>query len=85
MATSILHLIVLRNYFNQIAQGVKKEEFRGRTGYWATLLESRRYDIVRFRNGYAKNAPTIDVEFLGVRRERDCYVIRLGRVFACHR
>jgi hypothetical protein len=40
----------------------------------------REYDFIRFRNGYATDAPEIDVEFLGVEKRRDCYAIRLGRV-----
>jgi hypothetical protein len=37
--------------------------------YWRKRLEDRHYDIVKFRNGYARNAPEMLVEFRGVRRD----------------
>ena len=64
---------------------MKREEYRNRTNYWAKRLDRRRYDIVRFRNGYTSDAPTVDVEFLGVVLEHDRYVIKLGKIIACHR
>lgn len=59
-----------------IACGLKKEEYRTIKPYWTKrLMESdssgkiqwfKDFDIIRFRNGYSKDAPTIDVEFKGV-------------------
>lgn len=77
----ILHLTLHREFFEQIAEGTKREEYRDRTDYWKTRLEGRDYDIVRFRNGYAVNAPEMDVEWKGLnRRRKDCYAIRLGKI-----
>ncbi len=62
---------------------------RRRTPYWKTRLENRKYDMVQFRNGYATNAPEMQVEFLGVRRiKRDgknVYAIRLGKILKIKR
>jgi len=33
-----------------------------------TRLENRKFDVIQFRNGYATDAPEMQVEFLGVRR-----------------
>jgi hypothetical protein len=60
---SILHLTLEREWFDDIASGKKREEYRDRKDYWKTRLEGRTYDIVRFRNGYAIDAPQMDVEF----------------------
>lgn len=82
---SILHLTLEREWFDEIARGVKDEEYRDLKDYWKTRLEGRTYDIVRFRNGYATDAPEMDVEFLGVDKRSDCYVIRLGKVLRVKR
>jgi hypothetical protein len=82
---SILHLTLEREWFDDIVKGVKNEEYRDLKGYWKTRLEGRTYDIVRFRNGYATDAPVMDVEFLGVDKRRHCYVIRLGKILRIER
>lgn len=77
----ILHLTLHREFFERIAEGSKKEEYRDRTDYWKTRLEGRDYDIIRFRNGYAANAPELDVEWKGLNaRRKDCYAIKLGKI-----
>ena len=63
----------------------KDEEYRDLKDYWKKRLEGRKYDIVRFRNGYATNAPEMDVEFLGVDKRSDCYAIRLGKILSVKR
>jgi len=82
---SILHLTLEREWFDDIARGVRNEEYRELKDYWKTRLEGRKYDIVRFRNGYATDAPVMDVEFLGVEKRQDCYAIRLGKVLSVKR
>jgi hypothetical protein len=79
MAKAILHMTIKREYFNRIAQGVKRKEYRDCTEYWAKRLKGRSYDIVRFRNGYASDAPVVEVEFLGVEDLGDCFAILLGQ------
>jgi hypothetical protein len=48
------------------------------------IVEGRDYDLVKFRNGYASDAPEMLVEFRGIRREgkgRSAdYAIHLGTV-----
>jgi hypothetical protein len=82
--TRILHLTLNRDPFDRIAIGKKKTEFREPKPYWKRRLEGRKYDIVVFRNGYAKSAPELVVEYLGLRRPKSSrsgdYEIRLGRV-----
>jgi len=63
--TKILHLNLYRKYFDQIAEGTKTIEYRDVTIYWKRRIENKEYDIIKFRNGYAKNAPTMLVEYKG--------------------
>ena len=64
----ILHLTVKRKWFDLIASGKKSVEYRECKPYWEKRLLNddgsyRVFDIVRFKNGYGKNVPTMDVEF----------------------
>ena len=59
----VLHLNLYRKYFDAILKGDKVVEYRDITPYWSKRLEGRHYDIIQFRNGYAKVAPTMKVEY----------------------
>lgn len=79
-----LSLNLLREFFDQIAEGTKVEEYRENTAYWRTRLIGREYDEVHFRNGYATRAPFMRVQCIGIRKRgkgrSSQFVIRLGRV-----
>ena len=89
MNPAILHLNLHREWFAAIVAKTKRIEYRRRTPYWKTRLENRQYDVIQFRNGYAKSAPEIQVEFLGVRRikkdGKNVYAIRLGKILKIKR
>jgi hypothetical protein len=80
----MLHLNLRREFFAAIAAGTKLTEYREAKPYWRTRLEGREYDRILFRNGYAKDAPEMLVEFRGIRKEGSGrgaqYAIRLGKV-----
>ena len=80
----ILHLNLYRKYFDQIAEGTKTIEYRDKTDYWKRRIENREYDIIKFRNGYAKDAPEMIVEFKGMGtvtfQTTPTYAIQLGNV-----
>ena len=73
-----LHLTLKKEWFDLIAAGVKKEEYREIKRYWTQRLcnefeyESglpnwrKQYDLIEFRNGYNPNSPRIVVEWLGL-------------------
>jgi len=86
---SLLHLNLRRTYFDQIAQGGKKTEYRDRSAYWAKRLEGRAYDLIVFRNGYGPDVPEMWVQFRGVRKEGSShsghYAIRLGKIVKVRR
>ena len=62
----VLHLTLKRRWFDMIASGEKREEYREAKPYWTTRLAGKEFDVIRFRNGYAKDSPTMDVEFKGL-------------------
>lgn len=62
----VLHMTLKKKWFDMIASGEKKEEYREIKPYWASRIEGKEFDVVCFRNGYAKDAPTIVVDFLGL-------------------
>jgi len=83
----VLHLTLEREWFDQIAKGIKRNEYREYKPYWKRRLEGRTFDHILFRNGYAADAPEMLVEYRGLRRDekRGRYVIRLGRVLKTKR
>lgn len=62
----VLHLTLKKCWFDMIASGDKKEEYRESKPYWTTRLANKDFDVIRFRNGYAKDAPTMIVDCLGM-------------------
>jgi hypothetical protein len=77
----VLHLTLKRKWFDLIASGEKKEEYRDIKMYWATRLQNgfpstygidrsaspdwKEYDYIHFTDGY--NRPrAINVKFEGV-------------------
>lgn len=81
----ILHLTLYKEWFDKIASGEKKEEYREDKSYWQKRLLKpdgfpRVFDVIRFRNGYSKNAPSMDVEWKGVSRGCGRITIHLGKV-----
>jgi len=54
---AILPLTLKREFFDAIAIGEKRVEYRERKPDWKTRLEGKTFDVIRFRNGYLANAP----------------------------
>lgn len=93
----ILHLTLKKKWFDMIASGEKKEEYREIKTYWAARLVDeldeptrfelqegmafwlkglvwsarsfQHYDIVQFKNGYARNAPMIQFEVKNIKAD----------------
>ena len=85
----VLHLSLEKEWFDGIACGEKHEELRKYKPYWTKRLEGRSFDVVKFRNGYASDAPEMIVEYRGLDRASRSpnadYVIRLGKVLSIKR
>ena len=90
----VLHLTLKKKWFDMIASGEKKEEYRERKPYWHKRFQGKRYDAVSFRNGYAKDSPKMLVEIqwiegglngVSVWGASPCeryYVIKLGKILS---
>ena len=98
----ILHLTLKKKWFDMILSGEKTEEYREMKAYWYRRLvyysEPPMYIfndfvMVCFTNGYAKDAPTMTVECLGIEvnsgktewganYSQHYYVIKLGKIIS---
>jgi FMN-dependent NADH-azoreductase len=76
----VLHLNLYRKYFDQILKKEKTIEYRDITPYWSKRLEGRHYDVIKFRNGYRKDAPEMIVEYKGMYIKDSEYAIELGNI-----
>ena len=76
----VLHLNLYRKYFDQILKKEKIIEYRDITPYWSKRLEGRHYDVIKFRNGYRKDAPAMVVEYKGMYISDSEYAIVLGNI-----
>ena len=68
-----LHLTLKKKWFDMIASGVKKEEYREYKDYWmrrffdfTTDSGLKHFDIIQFRNGDSNDAATIRIECKGL-------------------
>jgi len=61
----ILKLTLKKKWFDMIASGEKKEEYRNAGKWILSRLEGKQYDLIEFKNGYGANVPTIYAEYLG--------------------
>jgi hypothetical protein len=88
---TILHLTLKAKWFDMIASGEKKEEYREIKPYWAKRLVGKDFAHVLFRNGYSKNARTMLIkcsqiavavgqEKWGAERGKLYYAITLGSI-----
>lgn len=73
----ILHLTLKKKWFDMILSGEKTEEYREFKDYWLKRLTNffdgnpfgysfNHFDMVVFKHGYAKNAPTVTIECKGI-------------------
>lgn len=87
----ILHLTLHKQWFEEIAAGKKKHEFREDKPYWRTRLVGKRFDEIHFRNGYSKNAPFMRATWAGQRKTKNssypkgCFDIRIGEILEVKR
>lgn len=74
-----LFMTLMQPYFDQIAAGTKKKEYRDDTPYWQKRL-AKEYDTITFQNGYRRDAPRMVIEYQGFIKENGKFVIALGKV-----
>lgn len=64
-AGRVLRLTLKRKWFDMIASGEKREEYREIKDWIISRLHGKTYDAVEFSNGYGAHVPKVTVEFLG--------------------
>ena len=76
MVIKTLPMTLKKKWFDMIVSGEKKEEYRESKVYWLKRLVEetmqighsmetmvfKKFDTVTFKNGYAKNAPTVELK-----------------------
>ena len=70
MTKNVLKLTLKKKWFDLMMSGFKKIEFRTPSEWiYSRLMDengnAKKYDLIEFKNGYAKNAPSFYCEFLG--------------------
>lgn len=61
----VLRLTLKKRWFDMIASGDKREEYRTPGKWILSRLEGKEYDQVEFSNGYGAHVPKMTVEYLG--------------------
>lgn len=92
-----LHLTLKKKWFDMIASGVKREEYREMKPYWNKRLmcAKKPYDKILFRNGYGRNAPRLLIEFTrmesglgivewGAPEAQEVFILKLGAILAAN-
>jgi len=74
-----LFLTIKRKYFDLIASGKKKIEYRDKSEYWRQRM-NRKYDKVIIRNGYRLDSPMLIAECAGINRRGKYYKIMIGDI-----
>lgn len=92
-ALRVLRLTLKRKWFDMIASGEKREEYR-EVGPWInSRIHGKKYDVVEFKNGYGTSVPTVIVEYKGAMHGtgksewgaipgKHYLVLRLGKVIS---
>jgi hypothetical protein len=85
----MLHLTIKKKWFDMIAAGIKREEYREIKPHWDKQI-NKPHNVIRMRNGYSKDSPVLEVELLGVTRgvgraewgapECEVYILKLGKI-----
>lgn len=90
MKRKTFHLTLSRKWFDMIASGEKKEEYREISGYWIARMRSPdECETITFSNGYAKNRRQIVIQYLelnhgfgkeawGAIPNKEYYILKLG-------
>ena len=71
-----LYLRLKRNWYNEIASGKKKEEYRDITPYYANRLVGQKYDQVKFTCD--NDSMTLKINKITIASKIKKYVIHLG-------
>ena len=79
--TSQLYFVLNKQWLTEILEGRKTEEYRNFSDFYINrlcelndkgeILDTKKYDTLKFQMGYAKNAPQMVIEVLDIRIDVD--------------
>ena len=87
-----LHLNLKAKWFDMIASGEKKEEYREIKPYWINKFDFKpKHPTITFSNGYSKDRRQMVVQMIGFRtafgiekwgapKDKRVYCLQLGRI-----
>lgn len=84
---NILHLVLKKQWYDLIENGIKKEEYREIKPYWSKRLLPKDFNIVCFHFGYTNTKMTFQIKSItvdtgkeewGAEKDKLYFVIKLG-------
>ena len=80
-----LKIVIKKIYFDQIASGEKKIEYRVVKPFWQSRLydangKKRNYDNIEFINGYNADAKRMITKYEGFEKKGMKYNIKIGKI-----
>jgi len=63
----VLNMTLTKEWFEKVLKVEKTEDYREIKEYWEIRLVGKKYDLVKFVNGYGANRPTIIAKYEGWR------------------
>ena len=76
----VLHLVLERRWFLEIANGFKTTEFRDDTPYWEKRLDGKDIEWIYFQYAYFKPSTFMVVECTSKRRRNGRWELGLGKI-----
>ena len=81
-----LKIIIKKEWFDKIANGTKKTEYREASPFWDSRLldkngKKRKYDRIEFINGYNTDARRMVTGFEGVSERDGVFHIKIGKIY----
>ena len=61
----MLQLNLHREFFDAIAEKRKSVEYRAQSPFWRKRIEGKKYDLIKFRNGYSRAAQIVSAKEIG--------------------
>lgn len=80
-----LKIVIKKQWFDEIASGKKKIEYREVKPFWQSRLydtngKKRKYDRIEFINGYNVDANRMITKYEGFEKRANLYHIKVGKI-----
>lgn len=85
MLPTSLRIVIKQPWFNEIAAGTKKTEYRDEKPFWHARLfnkdgSRKEYNFIEFINGYNPDSKRMITEYKGFSIRNGKYHIKIGRI-----